>query len=122
MQSGANSYPCGSTVQNQLGELLGKLAEAKLTMADLKEALLEKDEEIERLKKSFARKDELVEAHGFTYMRRADGTPKGRPVCPRCLEVDGLIIRIQATRGPMVSDSMCPQCKTPYHPRVYADD
>lgn len=98
----------------QVGELTSTLLDARLALAEAKQALEDKDKEIARLKDSFAFRATTVLSNGWRYLATVDGKPKGRPFCPRCDNVDARLMMLQpSTRGGL-SLAFCPGCKTEY--------
>jgi hypothetical protein len=98
----------------RMAEVIVSLADAKTALVDAQSEIASKDDEIRRLKDAFARREETVEVNGHRYSKGADGKPDGRAFCPRCLEVDGRLIRVE--RAGQVRGAMnCPQCKAAYH-------
>jgi hypothetical protein len=101
-------------------ELRAKMAEVMVTLADTKVALIEagdeireKDKEIARLMEAFALKEELVQRRGYWFTKNSKGEPRGRPICSRCLELEGRLLltsKQDGERGTVI----CPQCKTVY--------
>jgi hypothetical protein len=100
-------------IKFKMAELYSALADAKIALADAGESVAAKDREIERLQHAFRRKEEAVEHNGMPYKRGADGKPQGYPFCPRCLEIEGVLMRALPTMKPgrLVE---CPECKTDY--------
>lgn len=99
----------------QLAELTEALADAKLAVVSLKEELTEKDSEISNLKSSLNKKAQTIVHDGFSYEVSDEEQPFGYPYCNRCMEVDGLMIKV--VRNPISSTgskTYCPQCKTAY--------
>lgn len=111
-----------AVVALKLAELTNSLADAKIALAEAQEELRAKDTEIARLKDTFARREDTVEVNGYRYRKNAQGRPRGRPYCPRCLEVDGrLMLMHQAPKG--AGACTCPQCKHEYHHlAIYVED
>lgn len=106
-----------ATYRAQMAELIESLTDAKLAMAEAKEGLVERDNEIKRLKANFEAKSALVKADGgYDYLAGDEGKAVGYPVCPKCNEVDG---RISQTKEHENSGkSRCPACSSIYHPVV----
>ena len=94
----------------QIADLAGTLAEAKLSMLDVQEQLAAKDAEIARLQEAMRHRAELVEHSGYFYDKQDDGSPVGRPYCPRCNEVDGLLMKLVRDRSAPGLPMCCPQC------------
>ena len=97
-----------------LAEMQGALADAKLALVEAQEKSNDQDQEITRLKAQFRRREETVEIKGFRYSLGEHGEPVGLPYCPRCMEVDGLLMRLADATGRHGRTHVCPQCKADY--------
>ena len=96
----------------KLAEVTSALADAKMGAVDFKEQIDGRDKEISRLKLMFALKAETVEANNMTYVA-LNGKPVGMPLCPRCLQMDGVMMRLTALQKEG-KPAQCPQCKSDY--------
>lgn len=106
-----------ATYKAHVADLINSLTDAKLAMADAKEALAGKDKEIERLKASFEAKAALVNGdRGYSYLTDDGGNPIGYPVCPKCEQVNGRIIQTKEHENS--GKSRCPACSDVYSPVV----
>lgn len=95
-------------------ELLSNLADVKIAFVEAGDELRQRDAKIAQLKTAFQLKDECVRQHDFLYTKRPDGTPTGgRPYCPRCEQIDGMMMKLMKDTGER-GDAICPQCKTKY--------
>ncbi len=94
-----------------VADLASQLADAKIALLELQDVMQQKDRELARLKDSFAVKETLVHQGGFDFIPDSDGGIHGYAVCPRCLGVDGRIMRL--VRGVLDGRRIatCPQCK-----------
>ncbi|ASP55445.1 hypothetical protein CDO31_29295 (plasmid) [Sinorhizobium meliloti] len=95
----------------RLADVLSTLADVKMALIDAQEESREKDAQIERLRGNFAIKEKTIRFDGFSMLAFEDGKPRGMPFCPRCEAVDGILIHLADARG---SDCQCPQCKATY--------
>ena len=91
----------------KIAELSSALATAQMTLAEAQKEFSEKDGQIGRLEAAFREKQELVEYRGFYYRKASDGTPLGRPYCPRCVQEGSLFMM---TRTPKAQFA-CPKCR-----------
>jgi predicted RNA-binding Zn-ribbon protein involved in translation (DUF1610 family) len=73
-------------------ELIDALADAKIAIAEIKDLLTEKDEEIKALSESLSASDDLQFERGFYWKITED--KKDRPFCPNCWDSNKKIIRI----------------------------
>lgn len=97
----------------QMAEVTNTLADAKIALTEAQTELYAKDQEIERLKAAFARKDETVEFQGKYFRKGADGKPRGRAFCPVCWDAGRpfLLDRDKGMRGNMT----CARCKSDFN-------
>jgi hypothetical protein len=102
-------------------ELLSNLADVKVALVETRDELEQKDREIARLKAAFQLKAEGVRRTNFLYDKAPDGQPKGQPYCPRCEQIDGVMIKLTYDEG-MRGNAICPHCKSKYrHVQVFND-
>ena len=101
-----------SETKLRFAELIDSLAEAKLSMAALKEVVDEKQGDVDRLEKAISLLDELT-FDGQFYAKEGDSVP----FCPRCFEVARIAVHLTkvASNGKWVNVRNCPECKTEYH-------
>ncbi|WP_075289890.1 hypothetical protein [Pararhizobium arenae] len=100
-------------IKAKMADLYSALADAKMAFADAQGEMKAREEEIARLQEAFKFRSTLAEYHGFKYEAFEDGSPRGRPFCPRCEENHGRFYRL--TRfGKGMLNMMCPECKTEY--------
>ncbi|MGR9078126.1 hypothetical protein [Rhizobium leguminosarum] len=97
----------------RMADLYGSLADVKMALADAQEELKAKDKAISELRGNFEKRAEMVERNGFKYEKAADGEPQGLPFCPRCEQNLGRFYRLAQTNGPR-GTVKCPECKSDY--------
>ncbi|MFL5015607.1 MAG: hypothetical protein ACJ8EW_05355 [Rhizobium sp.] len=98
----------------KMAELYGSLADVKMALADAQEELRAKDKTIAELRANFERKGEFVERHGYKYSAGPGGRPQGEPFCPRCEQNLGKFHRL-AHHGAAYGQLRCPECKSDYN-------
>lgn len=96
----------------QVADLVSRLVDLQLALADTQKEIETKDAEIVRLTEAFQLREDTKEVDGLLYRVNSEGEPKGRPYCPNCL-AQGLPILIQKS-GHQRMDNSCPTCKTRY--------
>jgi hypothetical protein len=69
---------------------------------------LRRIDELEAAKEPVPALPELIEQHGFHYLKAADDEPDGYPVCPSCLVNKGRAQKM--VRGDHGRSSRCPAC------------
>ncbi|MFP3542738.1 hypothetical protein SB748_04570 [Rhizobium sp. SIMBA_035] len=97
----------------RMADLYGSLAEVKMALADAQEELRAKDKAIAELRGNFEKKADLIERNGYKYEKGRDGQPQGLPFCPRCEQNLGRYYRLVQTAGPR-GQVKCPECKSDY--------
>lgn len=103
-----------ATYKVQIVDLIDALTDAKMALTDAREELENRQREVERLKNSFAEREDLVKADGdYKYYVGMGGRPIGYPICPKC-EVDGKIIQIKEDQ--FFIQGRCPVCANVYRP------
>lgn len=106
-----------ATFKAKIAEVIESLTDAKLALAEAKDAMAAKDKEIERLKAAFESKAKLATGDGgYSYFADDSGKPVGYPVCPKCEQVNGRII--QTKENEHSGKSRCPACSEVYTPVV----
>ena len=94
-------------------ELLSNLADVKIALVEAGDELRERDAMITRLKAAFQLKEDCVRQNDFLYSKSPAGTPTGSPYCPRCEQIDGVMIKLARDAGER-GNAICPQCKSKY--------
>jgi hypothetical protein len=103
-----------ATYKGKIAELMSTVADAKNALTEARDELAARDQEIKRLKTNFQLKDDnTVRREDFLFASGEDGEPIGRPYCPRCEQIDGVLIKLTPNEG-MRGNMLCPQCKTKY--------
>ncbi len=93
-------------------ELLEALADAKISMVDLEEALQKKDKEIARLTDVLSVKANVAKSGDAYFETDSEGKMHGEPFCVYCWEQNHRLVHIHHTtsqRGP--ETLVCPECK-----------
>jgi hypothetical protein len=96
----------------KLADVISNLADVRFALVDARDEMRARDQEIARLKETFAFKASLVSVRGYKYEAFEDGGPKGTPFCPRCEENSGRYYRL--VRASYSGPLSCPDCKTGY--------
>ncbi len=95
----------------KLAEAMEAASTAKITLLEAQGEIRERDEEIAKLKASFAVRENLVEVDGYKYRKDAEtGAPRGKAFCSAC-EIDGHLVQVAAS---IRNFSTCPKCKANY--------
>ncbi|HEL4110801.1 TPA: hypothetical protein UM343_000922 [Stenotrophomonas maltophilia] len=101
-------------------KLLGAVNEmvtAQMALVDARQAIEDRDSEIERLHEALAIKGSVVLVNSAYYMKNADGQASGHGYCMRCYEVESKLRHLAYGRHMMNDPVICPTCSTKY---VYA--
>ncbi len=111
----------------KIAELSAKVAEMQIALSEAQSEAAAKDDEIARLQKTFAfREEQTVKLRGMRYEKAPDGNPQGEPFCTRCEVVEGRFIPLARVRSKGTVTAICPQCKMDYGWNVtsfnYAED
>jgi hypothetical protein len=83
-----------ATIKLKVAELTGNITDLKTGLAEARDALVEKDAEIGRLKSFLKKREAMVEIQGYPYSADEAGNPQGAPFCPVCQEKDQLHFRL----------------------------
>ena len=98
----------------RMAEVLEAVAEARSALIDVKQELADRDDEIAKLKATFAQAAELKKLDGgYSYVIGDNGQPLGAPICPKC-HVDGAIMQMVQAGDP--DRAQCPKCQQAYTP------
>jgi hypothetical protein len=103
-----------ATLNLQVAELTGAVAEAKIALVEIEERVREKDKEIERLNEALENRNKVAKVNDAFYDLDDQGRPTGEPYCMSCYETRKKLVHLART-GPRTHDpKMCPTCKTSY--------
>ena len=104
-----------ATFKARIAELIDALTDAKISLADAKEIIAQRDKEVERLLASIADRSTLqVGVGGYKYRKNDAGAMEGFPVCPKCEQVDGRLIGLVQDGDVVVAK--CPACASSFKP------
>lgn len=92
----------------RMADLYGTLSDVKIALADAREEMRSKDDEIATLKAKLKSSSALIEVRGYYYAADETGKPAGVPFCQNCLANDGTQIRPANILG---MSWQCPRCK-----------
>lgn len=81
-------------IKFKLAELIDALADAKMEIADFKDLLSMKDDEIKSLNKDLKLKQKVLWQEPYYYT--VDGDKKDGPYCQRCYDVEFKLVRLQS--------------------------
>lgn len=99
----------------QIAELMSSLADVKIAVLEGQEELRAKDNEIARLTAAIADKSSLVDGPGgYKWVDRGNGLRLGYPVCPSCLEASGRQVLLKQAGGKISVE--CPLCDKAFSP------
>jgi hypothetical protein len=82
-------------IKFKLADLLVALADAKIEIANFKEVLSEKDEEMLKLKASVKVEKNVEWKDPYYFLKQAEGEDQG-PFCQRCYDVTKTLVRLQS--------------------------
>jgi hypothetical protein len=94
----------------KLAELIGALADVKMQFADVRELLIEKDDEIRKLKDDLKVRENLVFEMPYYWIKTKDDKKDG-PFCQACYDKNNKLIRLQ---GDGTGFWQCQVCKNSY--------
>jgi hypothetical protein len=101
----------------QLAELVSTLADAKIQIVEIKEALIDSDREKKALLDKLNLKENLV--YEKPYYWKKDGENKEGPFCQLCYDKDSKLIRLQDFGN---GEWECKSCKTYFTDENYKVD
>lgn len=97
-------------IKLKLAELVSALADAKIDIATIQQTLIEKDLQIQEMRKELSVR-ERVEYRDPSYWLKCESGEEG-PYCQRCYDAEGKLIRLQ---GGEDGAWACRACKTAYY-------
>ncbi|CAK8717802.1 MAG: hypothetical protein CDV28_11117 [Candidatus Electronema aureum] len=103
-------------VKLKLAELIDSLANAKIETAKFKDILLERDSEIQRLKKQIEKDDNMVYETPYYFLVQESGEKDG-PYCQRCYDSNKKSIRLQSPNKN--GYWKCNECSSDYKDSTY---
>jgi hypothetical protein len=99
-----------------------KFAQCIGLVADLNNALVDASAEargheleVDTLRRNFRTFTDTVEVLGYHYDRDEKGRPKGTAYCPVCIQKDGYMLLLTATRERGYPELQCPNCRAFYN-------
>jgi chromosome segregation ATPase len=98
----------------KIASLYVSLADVKMALADAQQEIQAKDHQIAELKKRATTAKPMIELNGFQY-EEVDGKANGLPFCPNCL-----LENIQIRPVTSLTGFQCPKCKSHYSQLRYA--
>jgi hypothetical protein len=99
----------------KLADLISALADAKIEAADIQSLVLEKDEEIKRLKEALEIKQQVKYEKPYYWL--CEGDNKDGPYCQHCFDKEGKLIRLQSFNNN--GYWRCMVCKSDYRDSSY---
>ncbi|MCB0421773.1 MAG: hypothetical protein KDD61_12310 [Bdellovibrionales bacterium] len=99
----------------KLAELIEALADVKVNSAEVKQTLLEKDQEIQSLKQQLILNSEIVYEKPYYWTLKDDH--KEGPFCQQCYDNERKLIRLQ---GGNRDTWLCMTCKNTYYGDNYS--
>jgi hypothetical protein len=94
-------------------DLIATLADARASLAEFQDLVMEKDRQIEDLTQRIKTKGDLIRDDEAYYAKSENGDPIGDPYCARCFETEGIAVHL-ATMPDNRIRCFCPACKTEY--------
>jgi hypothetical protein len=101
----------------KLAELMGALADAKMEMSSVNDAIIERERRISELEEAFHRKASVVRDRDAYYTVGDDGRPVGQPMCLRCWDVEHRLFELH-TEAKDRFVKVCPACRSRYEARM----
>lgn len=103
----------------KVAELNGAIADLKNALVDAKHELTNKEEELKHLEQNFLVLKETVEADGYRFDKKADGTPTGHAYCPVCMQKEGYMFHLTQSMKPGRLEE-CPNCEATFSVTWYS--
>ena len=105
----ANKALSEAEYKMQIADLMGLLSDAKISLAEARSTMAEKDAEIARLAEIQSSKAKTVFYNGFNFGITPDGEPMGLPFCTACEKKGDQIQLVHLANGYY----NCPICQSP---------
>jgi len=103
------------TLKGQVVDLMGALYDVKGQLLEAKEAVTERDAEIERLNKALTAQEALLDGPGgYKWIDHGQGLRLGYPVCPSCFVGSGRQVELKQDGG--AYSTKCPLCSSTFTP------
>ena len=99
----------------QLAELIGSLADAKMQIAEIQEALIESDKEKKELINELNLRENLIYEKPYYFKKLNEGEKDG-PFCQLCYDKNSKLIRLQDWGD---GQWVCQSCKTSVYDDTY---
>lgn len=103
------------TLKARIAEVIDALTDAKLSLAEAKEMIADRDKEIARLKLSTNEK--LSTSKGpdnYSYFVNDEKRPIGFPLCPKCEQIDVRLVELK--QHGHIDTAQCPICDRVFSP------
>ena len=98
----------------KLLDLQAESLEMSSTLQEKEKNITALEKKLEELQEALKIKSEIVRHANLYFNKDDDGEPVGYAYCPRCYEVDHVLVHI--AQNPLIkSASVCPQCKSTYN-------
>ena len=102
-----------ATLRLQLADLMGALADAKISMIGVMEQVEVREKEIARLNDALANKAKVERRNGAYYELDSEGKPSGDPYCMNCWERSHELAHLSVPRFAN-EECVCPRCKSKF--------
>ncbi|MEZ9897582.1 hypothetical protein AB4379_09015, partial [Vibrio breoganii] len=102
-------------IKFKLAELIDALADAKIEVADFKELISLKDDQINELRKELRVQQKVVWEEPYYFA--LEGEVKDGPYCQRCYDVESNLVRLQSPNKNGYWN--CTQCENSYSDSSY---
>jgi hypothetical protein len=106
----------------EVANLASSLADAKMSLLDIKEDLAKKDSEIKRLIDAAKFQAQLVTYREYQYEADENGKPTGSPFCPVCIQNGAVHIRLTKDARGIRGEGDCPRCKAHFGHLIFNAD
>ena len=98
-------------IKFKLAELIDSLADSKIEIANIKELVLEKETEIQKLNAQLKTKENVIWENPY-YFRQLSSGQKDGPFCQRCYDSENKLIRLHSPNNN--GFWQCKECKNDF--------